>query len=240
MSHKIRLSINESLLESRFVDRPNRFVVRCLLPHGDLALAHLHDPGRLKELLQPERRVWLRKAEKKNRKTAYSAVFVEEPEGHGLVSLDSTLPNRLIEKALKNQALHELQGWSLVRREFKKGSSRFDFLLENDDGYKMALEVKSVTLVKEGIGLFPDAVTSRGRRHVNELGEIAREDGWEAGILFVLQRQDAHRIRAEATIDPDFAKALEQAKGEGVKVFGRLCSISLTEVVLGPEIPVEP
>lgn len=239
MSPAITLSIGNTLLESRFKDRPNRFVIRCYLPHGDLVLAHLHDPGRLKELLQPERKVWLRRAEGSHRKTKYSAVLVEDPRGQTLVSLDSTLPNRLIERALKSKALNELQDWTFLGKEFKKGSSRFDFLLEHGNGHKKVLEVKSVTLVRDGIGLFPDAVTSRGRRHVSELGEIAREEGWEAGVLFVLQRQDAHRIKADAKIDPDFARALLLAREAGVKVYGRSCTISLQEVILGPEIPVE-
>lgn len=236
---KILLSLGDTLEETRFKDRPNRFVVRCYLSNKKLVQAHLKDPGRLKELLQPGRRVWLQHTHKAHRKTDYSAVLVEDPEGEGLVSLDSTLPNRLIKKALEEKALQEFEGWSLVRPEFKKGSSRFDFLLEHSDGRKMALEVKSVTLVKGRLGLFPDAITARGARHVRELAEIVEEENWESSLLFVVQRQDADSIRADAEIDPGFSKALALAREAGVRVFGRRSSITLQEVVLGPGIPVE-
>ena len=244
------------LREARFVERPNRFLLRCRIPSprtdahrpgrpegksGEVVDVHMADPGRLTELLIPGKRVWIRHAASPTRKTDWSAVLVEAPDGQGLVSVDTTLPNKLIRVALEARALEELAGWRLERPEFSLGDSRIDFLLTQDHG-RLALEVKSVTLVEEGVALFPDAVTARGARHVRELAEVAGrvdEQGrcWEAAILFVLQRSDAHRIEAARAIDPDFADALAAARAAGVRVLGRRCRVTMDRLELGAPVP---
>jgi sugar fermentation stimulation protein A len=194
------------------------------------------DPGRLRELLLPDRRVWVRSASDPKRKTRWSAVLVESPDGNQLVSLDSTLPNRLIRRALEQGALEEFSDWSLVRWEFPMGQSRMDFLLKRGDGGRMVVEVKSVTLVEEGVGLFPDAVTARGARHVRELAQVSQRSGWEATVLFVLQRSDGREIRAARNIDPKFCEVLEGARNAGVRVLGRRCEVFADRVVLGERV----
>jgi sugar fermentation stimulation protein A len=156
-----------------------------------------------------------------------------------MVSLDSTLPNRLIRNALVEKALAEFAEWELMRWEVTLGRSRFDFLLSDSRGRQMVVEVKSVTLVENGVGLFPDAVTERGARHVRELGELASQEGWEAAVLFVLQRSDASKIRAARAIDPKFAEALMEAKGYGVHILGRRCRVFNDRVELGESVPAE-
>lgn len=237
----LRLPLPGPLREARFVERPNRFLLRCALPDCDPVEVHMADPGRLRELLLPDARVWIRHAASPTRRTDWSAVLVENPSGDGLVSIDTTLPNRLIHRALQDRALDEFDGWELERAEFQLGRSRIDFLLSQGDR-RLALEVKSVTLVEDGVALFPDAVTARGARHVRELAEIAGTvDGegrtWEAAILFVLQRSDAHRIEAARSIDADFADALVEAKAAGVRVLGRRCRVSLDRLELGESVP---
>jgi sugar fermentation stimulation protein A len=195
------------------------------------------DPGRLKELLIEGKRIWLRPADNPNRKTRWTAVLVESPDGRELVSLDTTLPNRLIRGALAGGAMEEFGGWELERWEVTMGRSRLDFLLSGEGGRKLALEVKSVTLVEDGVALFPDAVTARGARHVRELAEIAARPGWEAAVLFVLQRSDASEIRAARSIDPGFAHALEEAEQAGVRILGRRCHVHTDRVELGAPVP---
>jgi sugar fermentation stimulation protein A len=197
------------------------------------------DPGRLRELLLPEKRIWVRPAGNPRRKTRWTAVLVENPSGSDLVSLDTTLPNRLIAEALRQGALEEFEGWRLERPEFAHGSSRLDFLLSHESGRKAALEVKSVTLVSDGVALFPDAITERGARHLGELQEIAERPGWEAAILFVLQRWDGRMIRAAKDIDRRFAESLAEAYAAGVRILGRRCRVGLERVELGPPVPVE-
>ena len=273
----IHLPLASPLTESRFVERPNRFLLRCELTEpdpgtgmgrvGEVVDVHMADPGRLEELLIPGKRVWIRWASSPTRKTDWSAVLVDAPDSEGLVSVDTTMPNKLIHRALDAGALDEFADWALERAEFPLGSSRIDFLLtggqdaeaagrtgslavaEPSAGYgaapggrKLALEVKSVTLVEEGVALFPDAVTARGARHVRELAEVAGrvdDDGvaWSAAILFVLQRDDAHRIEAARSIDPDFADALAAAKAAGVRVLGRRCRVTKDRLELGAPVP---
>ena len=230
--------IRGPLTEARYLRRPNRFLLQVRLEDTGLEVdAHMADPGRLRELLLPEKRLWLRPASKPERKTRWTAVLVESPDGSGLISLDSTLPNRLIAEALREGALSELEEWELVRAEVKMGRSRFDFLLSRGESDKMVLEVKSVTLVKEGIALFPDAVTERGARHVRELVEIAAWPGWAAAVLFVLQRSDAEEIRAARAIDPKFSDALLEAEKAGVRILGRRCTVRKDRVELGSAVP---
>ena len=228
------------LVPSRFVQRYNRFLLQVELEgSGEAVEAHMADPGRLGELLVPGRRLWLRGATNPARKTRWTAVLVEGPSGREMISLDTLLPNRLIRRALQEGALQEVAGWTLVRAEFPFGRSRLDFLLRDARGRQMAVEVKSVTLVEDGVALFPDAVTARGARHVQELGELARQAEWEAAVLFVVQRSDAREVRAARSIDPKFAHALEEAKEAGVAVLGRRCHVFLDRVELGASLAAD-
>ena len=232
-------SIPGPLVPGCFVDRPNRFLVQVRLDlSSKLVEAHLPDPGRLRELLLPGRRIWLRPAPSGKRKTQWTAALVEGSSPEELVSLDSTLPNRLIGEALLQGEMKEFRGWTHVRSEVPVGRSRLDFLLSGAGENKLILEVKSVTLVEGGVALFPDAVTTRGARHVRELTRLASEPGLETAILFVLQRSGAREIRAARRIDPSFAHALEEAGKAGVRLLGRRCRVYLDRVELGSSVPV--
>ena len=235
----VSIRLDGPLVESRFVERPNRFLLRCAVPgEAEVQEVHLPDPGRLRELLLPDARIWILPATTPGRRTRWTAALVESPEGDGVVSLRTTLPNALIRRALEAGALEELQGWVLERAEWTLGRSRIDFLLQRPGGRRMALEVKSVTLVEDGVARFPDAVTARGARHVLELAELAEGGEMDAAILFVLQRHDAGAIEAARSIDPDFADALARAREAGVRVLGRRCRVGLEEIVLGDPVPV--
>jgi sugar fermentation stimulation protein A len=249
----IPLDPGGSLVESRFVERPNRFLLRCRIPRetraalakrgaapGDeVQSVHMADPGRLRELLIPGKRVWIRYAASPNRETRWSAVLVESPDGRGLVSLNTALPNALVRRALERNALEELRPWVLEQAEWSYGRSRLDFYLTTPHRLPLVMEVKSVTLVEDdGVARFPDAVTSRGARHVRELAELKQSGDYEAAILFVLQRDDAHAIEAARSIDPVFADALAAAREAGVRVFGRRCRVTLEEMVLGEPVDV--
>ncbi len=235
----VAVPLGGPLVAARFVARPNRFVVHARLrAGGEPVVAHLADPGRLRELLVPGRRLWLRPASDPARKTRWSAVLVEAPGGP-LVSVDTTVPNRLVAEALRRAALPELGPYRLARAEHRLGRSRIDFLLRpsGGDGPALLLEVKSVTLVEDGLGLFPDAVTTRGARHVRELAAHARSGAHAAAILFVAQRPDVSRVLAARSIDPAFAEALEEARAAGVRVLARRCRVTLDRIALDAPVP---
>lgn len=232
----------KDLLESKFIERPNRFIIRCVLTEtGEIVEAHLADSGRLKELLIPGKQILLHRNNNPNRKTKYSAVIVEREDGLGWVSLNAQLPNKLAKFAVEAKLFKELQSWEYVRSEYKKGHSRWDMLLQksDDEAMQMVIEVKGATLVENGVGMFPDAVTSRGTKHVKELGEIVKESGWEAALLFVSQREDIHMVRPAYHIDPKFAKAMTEAKTAGVKLLGCRCKVSPSGIELLDAIDVE-
>lgn len=230
--------MHEELLWGEFRARPNRFTLVVALSGGEVR-AHLPNPGRLAELLSPGRRILLRPASQK-RKTPFTAVGVDL--GSFLVSLDSTLPNRMFPRFLAQGALPELSGFRIVAKEPRLGRGRADFLLVRNEK-RLWVEVKSVTCVEEGVALFPDAPTVRGRRHLLELAEVARS-GERALILFVVQRPDAERFGPHARIDPSFAQAFCQALAQGVQARALVCSFDGWELhplrILGPESLVLP
>lgn len=206
-------------------------------PEDELVTAHLPDPGRLKELLVPDARVWVRQSQDPGRKTEWTAVVVAA-EGGQLVSLDTQLPNRLVKQALIEERIEALDGFHLNRAEVPVGRSRFDFELENMVGQKLILEVKSVTLVVNEVGMFPDAPTERGARHVRELTQIAQTQGYQAAILFIVQRIDARAVAPARHIDAGFSDALVEAKENGVRLLAKRCQVTLEELVLGIDIPM--
>lgn len=230
------------LLPARFLSRPNRFLTVVEL-EGQEVEAHLPDPGRLRELLVPDARVWVRRAGRAGqgagagagRRTAYTLALAEAPTGE-VVSLVTTLANRLVEEALSGRQLAELAAWEIVRCEFTRRRSRFDFLLGRGS-QRMLLEVKSVTLVEGKRALFPDAVTARGTRHVEELAAAVRE-GTSAAVLFVVQRRDAESVTAARSIDPAFAEALAGASDAGVKLLAYRSRVTLREAQLAEPLPV--
>lgn len=211
------MKIEGPLYDATFVDRPNRFLTVVNL-NGRHVESHLPDPGRLTELLVSGASLKVRSVDpvkRGHRKTRWSTVMVRTDREW--VSIDSTLPNRWVLSLLKGGELEMLKGYRLIGTEATEGRHRFDFLLEKG-GVPLYLEVKSVTLVEDGVALFPDAVSERGRRHMNALADLA-DRGREAGVLFVCQRPDARLFRPQWDTDPRFAAALVQAEKAGVNIW---------------------
>ena len=141
-----------------------------------------------------------------------------------LISLNTLFPNRFVSYLLKNRSLEFLKEWELQKQEVNYGNSRFDFQLIKD-GKVMILEVKSVTLVEKGIAKFPDAVTKRGRKHIQHLSELSTE-GLEVMVLFVVQRSDAECFQPKWERDPKFSNALFDAWQTGLQV--RVIKLEMT------------
>lgn len=226
------LKFKTKLLPAIFLERPNRFLARVLLD-GEETIAHVPDPGRLKELLLPGVEVYLRPASGA-RKTKFDLVLVNY-QGT-LVSLDSTLPNRLVELALKKGFFQELVHYPQIQREVTYGESRLDFCLSSPAD-TCFIEVKSVTLVQDKAALFPDAPTIRGARHLRELIK-AKAEGMRAISLFIIQRDDATSFSPHREMDPLFASTLKQAHSLGVEVWAYKCTLSLTSITLDQQVAV--
>lgn len=229
------MDIRRPLLEGTFLVRENRFRARVLLGDREVAV-HVPNSGRLTELLSPGRSVFLAEAGSEKRLTAYDLLMVPLP--HTLVSVDARLPNHLFREALEAGGVAEFEGYSVVRQEIPYGHSRLDFLLDIDGHQRLCLvEVKSVTLVRDGVGLFPDAVTARGARHVEELRRASR-DGKRAAVVFVIQRSDARAFAPHDESDPHFGQVLREAVADEVEVYAHICRVRRRQVVLADRVPV--
>ncbi len=221
------------LLEARFLQRPNRFLAQVQLG-SKTVWAHVPDPGRLHELLLPQAQVLLRENHSRQRKTRYSMVMVRQ--GETLISIDSQLPNRFLRHCFDQQLIPDWLGWEVLRQEVTQGRSRFDFLLGRGRS-EMLVEVKSATLVEEGIARFPDAVTARGARHVRHLAELKRE-GKNTAVFFLIQREDARAFEPHWERDPVFAEELQKAVAAGVELKVYTSRLSPGWMSLGEEVPV--
>jgi len=220
------------LIPATFIDRPNRYLATVML-EGQPCQAHVPDPGRLRELLIPGCTVWLAEAGHPGRKTHYDLVLVQH--GEQLVSLDTRLPNAIFAEAIgRGQGMP--RPVVSVRREVRRGDSRLDLQCVDTEGVHW-VEIKSVTLVQDGLALFPDAPTVRGRRHVLELMDAVRA-GEQASVVFVIQRSDATRFAPHRVMDPDLADALIAAHEAGVQVRAYTCRVTLQSIELLDQVPV--
>ncbi len=208
------IKIEGKTVRGVFQERLNRF--SALVRGKDkILLTFLPNPGRMHELLFLGAEVVLREVLKENRKTSYDLIGVSY--NGQWVSLDSRVPNKLVSEALKNKDIEELTEYTIIKPEYGYGHTRFDFFLANNCE-RCFVEVKSTTLLKDGVAMFPDAVTARGTRHVKDLVK-AKKEGYRACVLFVIQRADACAFAPCDEIDPKFGKTLRHAASEGVEIY---------------------
>lgn len=196
-----------------FLSRPNRFVLNCKLK-GKNVKAFLPNPGRLSELLLPETPVYLERTSNPNRTLQYTAVAVER-EGLRIV-LHTHKTNEVARYLIESGLIPGLGDHEVVRREVPHGNSRFDFLLRRG-GREMLLEVKSCTLFSKKVAMFPDAVTARGKKHLEELTHLS-EHGTSCAVLFLVHWPRAEVFLPDFHTDLEFARAMKDAK-EKVRFF---------------------
>lgn len=231
------LGCYDKIVPAVFLRRPNRFIAICLLD-GREETAHVKNTGRCRELLLPGATVYLAESGNPARKTKFDLVAVEKKrEGKPplLINLDSQLPNDLAEIWLPRSGL--FSGSAVIRREVRYGNSRFDFYIE-DSERKCFLEVKGVTLEKDGMVLFPDAPTERGIKHVEELISCLA-DGYEGFLLFVVQMEECRVFRPNMETHPAFGRALRKAESAGVKLLAMRCRTTPDRLSIESPVPIE-
>lgn len=227
------MRVDQPLVEGTFVQRDNRFRATVEID-GQIEKAHVPNSGRLHELLVPGQPVLLAHVPAPHRMTDYDLVMVRL--GDRLVSMDARLPGRLFQEAVAAGQLGVFAGYTHIEPEVRFGESRLDFRLEKA-GQQCYVEVKSVTLVEDGCGLFPDAPTLRGQRHLREL-MAARQQGHRAAAVFIIQRDDARCFKPHATADPAFAGVLREAAEAGVEVYAFTCVVTLERIAIDRPLPV--
>ncbi|MEM2321389.1 MAG: DNA/RNA nuclease SfsA [Candidatus Bathyarchaeia archaeon] len=206
------------LIPGTFIRRLNRFMVLVKV-EGKYAHAHLPNSGRLTTALYPGVKLHLRRPKSAHcRKSAYS-VFAASHGENVTIIIDAQFSSYLARKAIELGLISELAGYRIVKENIRpEGSNtRLDFLLRAG-AERLYLEIKSVSHVVDGTALFPDAPTSRGRRHLIELSRLLR-NGFKTGLIFSVQRSDAARVKPNYDVDPEFASLLKALVENGLKIF---------------------
>ena len=218
------------------VSRYKRFFADVALDAGGAVTAHCPNPGAMLGLGTPGLTVWVSRSDDPKRKLAHT-LELAEIDG-GLVGINAMAPNRLVAEALANDAIPELAGYDVARREVRYGeNSRVDFRLETPDRPHCYVEVKNCHLKRGGsLAEFPDCVTARGLKHLGDLSREVRA-GHRAVMLFVIQRTDCDAFAAAADLDPAYAAGLAEAARQGVEVLCYGCDISCDSVRIGAPMP---
>lgn len=239
MDQGLKKMIVSNIIEGNFVERPNRFTVVFKTNEGlnngqMLEKAHLRDPGRLKELLLPDVALLLRPAlNPDHRKTKYDVVAVKKDDFWVLIN--SGFHSDIAQDLIESGRIGEFSNYSVERREYTYGKSRIDFLLSDDNNGRMLVEVKGCTLVEDRLARFPDAPTTRGKKHVEELTRAVGE-GLKSAVLFLVLSEDACRFTPNRVTDPEFSQALEIAHERGVSVV----PYSFKNIYTGDKLEIKP
>lgn len=225
----------EQAVTARFLRRVNRFIADIELSDGQIVQAHLANTGRMQELLRPGVAALVRPAKNPARKTVWDLLAVDH--GGSWVCLAAAWANDFMREWLSKGRIAGFYDWKQIEWEKKIGNSRFDFAVTLQSGERWLLEVKSVNYVIDGHALFPDAPTTRGRRHVEELLAL-REQGWQVGIFFVTTGQPVIDVGFNAENDPEFARVMQRAIAEGAAVRAFSAEILPPDVYFRGERPI--
>ena len=234
------LTFDPPLVEGRLERRYKRFLADVRLDDGERVTAHCPNTGSMLGCDVPGSRVWLSRSADPRRKLAWTWELVEASPGV-VVGIHTGRSNRLVEAAVGAGRVPELAGYGRLRREVRYGRerSRIDLLLEDHpERPDCFVEVKNVTAaVSDGVALFPDAVTTRGVKHLRELAVVAAE-GRRAVILFCVQRGDVTEVRPADAIDPEYGRTLRQVLERGVEALAYAASPDATGISLERPLPV--
>lgn len=225
------------LVPARLIRRYKRFLADCRLEDGREVVAHCANPGAMTGLAEPEVKTWLEPNNDPKKKLDWAWKLVELPRG-GMACIDTALPNRLVAEALAAGRVPGLAGYDLIRREVRYGeNSRVDFVLSSPGRRDAFVEVKAVTLCRQGsLAEFPDTVTKRGTKHLNELAAMAQA-GSRAVMLYVMARNDCTSVTLAGDIDPAYAAGFRAARAAGVEVLAHGVTISPLALALGAALP---
>ena len=233
------MKFEHKLIKGTLIKRYKRFLADVQLENGGIVTAHCANSGSMMGLKDAGNMVWLSPATNPKAKLDYKWEMVEV--AGTLVGINTAHPNRLVQDAITDGTISELEGYKNLRREMKYGqNSRIDIFLSestlgDDDCY---VEVKSVTLSRQqGIAEFPDSVTARGTKHLQELMQMVA-DGYRAIMVYLIQRDDCTEFRVAADIDPTYADTLKTALENGVEAVCYGCNLSSKEIIVSHRIPI--
>lgn len=223
----------ETLIHGKLIKRYKRFLADITLDSGEVITAHVPNSGRMTSTIEENCDVWVTHHDNPKRKLKYTLELTKI--GDELICTNTGVANKLGVEAIKNGTIKELQGYESIKTEQKYGqNSRIDILLEKDD-QKCYVEIKSVTLKVDDYLAFPDAVTSRGAKHLNELCDMVKE-GHRAVMLYIIQRTDNLPFRIANEIDKKYAEAFNEVINQGVEVLVYQSNISTESIKIEKKI----
>lgn len=197
-------------IEGKFIERKNRFLGVVEINSSKRVAVHVRDPGRLEEILYEGNEVLIKKADNAGRKTDYD--LVAGKVGDEWILINSGYHRMIMEKIFQDDEMNPIKDMGSFKAEQKLGESRIDFLIDRN-GDRVWVEVKGCTLAKDGVALFPDAPTTRGKRHLEELMKV----GDDAVVVFLIFRPDARCFLPYKERDPDFSSTFYEAIDSGVE-----------------------
>ena len=227
------MKFKERLLHGTLIKRYKRFFVDIKYQNKTI-IAHCPNSGSMMGLLDTGNKVWFSRSDNPKRKLKYSLQIIET--NNQMVGVNTHLTNKIILESLKDKKIKSLINFSNIKTEVKfSDNTRFDFLINNDKK-KCFLEVKNVTLVREnGIAEFPDAVTSRGAKHLKELIN-AKKKGYESCILYLIQREDCKSFKIAKDIDEEYKITFNKAIRNKIKVLCFDCKLTSKEIKINKQI----
>jgi len=233
------MKFEHKLIPGHLIKRYKRFLADVRLENGDIVTAHCANSGSMMGLKDEGAPVWLSPATNPKAKLDYRWEMVEIDKN--LVGINTFLPNKIAEEAIESGMVKELRGYRNLKREVKYGNnSRIDIFLSDSihgaaDCY---VEIKSVTLSRvDKCAEFPDAVTTRGRKHLQELSHMV-EKGYRSVMLYLVQREDCEAFGIASDIDPAYAQALQEAQSSGVETICYSCKITPEQIILNKALPI--
>lgn len=229
------MKFTDSLLPGRLIKRYKRFFADVKI-NKQIVTAHCPNSGSMQGLVNVNNKVWISKSNNPKRKLKYTLELIKVEES--LVGVNTMLANKIVYEGIKNKKIVEFSDFDSIKPEvFFGDDTRFDFLIEKNDK-KIFLEVKNVTLsVKKGIAEFPDAITSRGRKHLTKLIE-AKKKGYQCYMLYLVQRENCKYFKIADNIDFEYKKVFLEAKKKGIKILCYDCMLNTQEIKINKSIKV--
>ena len=230
------MKFKERLLQGALIKRYKRFFID-IKYKNKIITAHCPNSGSMIGLLDRGNKAWFSLSDNPKRKLKYTLEIIEVKNKK--VGINTLLTNKIVLEALKHKKIHSLNKFNHIKTESKfSDGTRFDFLLSKDKE-KCFLEVKNVTLLRENkIAEFPDAITSRGTKHLNELCN-AKKKGYQSYILYLIQREDCGSFEIAKDIDKKYKTAFDKALKSGVKILCYDCKLSNEEIKFNNQINYE-
>lgn len=229
------MKFKSPLVQGKLIRRYKRFLADIELKNGDIVTAHCTNSGSMKTCIEEGAPVYLTPVNGPKRKTKFTweMIFINGD----WVGINTLVPNVLAFEDIRDGKIEKLKGYTKVKREVTFGDSRFDIFAENGHE-KCFVEVKNVTMKEGKFALFPDAVTTRGKKHLETLIQVKKQ-GIRAAMLYVVQRMDVEKFGPAKEIDPDYAATLKKAYKAGVEVLPVQAKVTPEEIEIVRELPFE-